>query len=214
MLVPSPAFRSMALGIALGRLRPARDADAAALCGARQARPRVDVRRAALGALGEHRSPCFPRWGERLWRRLHALYGAGATALLVLLALPVLGLGPGCSPSKSSPRTTARASATRRCSKRSALAPSGALQLVASRGDAQAVARIATADPGIARVSAPQQGGNGLALVQAIPESDPSSKAVGRTIDRRTRRPGWCACRRRRCREPRPSRHWRRGRRS
>jgi RND superfamily putative drug exporter len=132
---------------------------------------------------GEHRSPRFARWGERLWRRPY-LYGAGATALLVLLALPVLGLRTGMPSIKVVPEDDGSRVGYAQVQQAFGPGAPGALQLVASRGDAQAVARIATAYPGIARVSAPQQGGNGLALVQAIPQSDPSSKAVGRTIDR------------------------------
>ncbi len=94
MLVPSPAFRSMALGIMLSvvfvlfatlTLLPA----VLAKLG-----PRVDALSLRWVHSGEHRSPAFARWGERLWRRPH-LYGAAATLVLVLLALPVLGLKTG-----------------------------------------------------------------------------------------------------------------------
>jgi RND superfamily putative drug exporter len=60
----------------------------------------------------------------------------------------------------------------------------GALQIVAARHEAAAAAAAARRDPGIAQVSPVRVGGGGLALVQAIPTSDPSSKATGRTIDR------------------------------
>jgi RND superfamily putative drug exporter len=43
---------------------------------------------------------------------------------------------------------------------------------------------IAAADPGIAHVSAIQTGQGGLAMVQAIPTTDPSASATGATIDR------------------------------
>src|SRR4029453_7983511 len=43
---------------------------------------------------------------------------------------------------------------------------------------------VARRDPGIARVSPVHRGGSRLALVQAIPTTDPSSKATGHTIDR------------------------------
>ncbi len=93
MLVPSPAFRSMALGImlavifilaatltllpaVLGRLGDARD------------------RLSLPWSQGEHRSPRFAAWGERLWRR-PLIFGAIATALLVALTLPVFGLKTG-----------------------------------------------------------------------------------------------------------------------
>ena len=60
----------------------------------------------------------------------------------------------------------------------------GALQIVAPQRTGAAVAAAARRDPGIARVSPPQPGQNGLTLVQAVPNADPSSTAVGRTIDR------------------------------
>ena len=52
----------------------------------------------------------------------------------------------------------------------------------AERADA---VHVLTADRGIAAVmSAQLDHGGGLALIQAIPSSDPSSPAVGATIDR------------------------------
>ena len=90
MLVPSPAFRSMALGIMLSvafvlaatlTLLPA----VLAKLG-----PRVDALPLRWVHSGEHRSARFARWGERLWRHPH-IYGPAATLLLVLLALPCSG---------------------------------------------------------------------------------------------------------------------------
>ena len=43
---------------------------------------------------------------------------------------------------------------------------------------------LARRDPGIATVAPAQPGGGGLALIQATPNADPSSPAVGHTIDR------------------------------
>jgi RND superfamily putative drug exporter len=60
----------------------------------------------------------------------------------------------------------------------------GTLQIVAPRADAARVVALASRDPGIASVAPPQQGGSGLALIGATPKADPSSKAVGSTIDR------------------------------
>jgi putative drug exporter of the RND superfamily len=60
----------------------------------------------------------------------------------------------------------------------------GALQIVTTQADAARVVATAKADPGVARVMAPMPGARNSALVQAIPGSDPSSKAVGATIDR------------------------------
>jgi RND superfamily putative drug exporter len=183
MLVPSPAFRSMALGIMLSvvfvlgatlTLLPA----VLAKLG-----PRVDALALRWVHSGEHRSPRFARWGERLWRHPH-LYGPAATLILVLLALPIIGLRTGMPSIKVVPSgDSSRVGYTQVQQAFGAGAP-GALQIVAPRGAAAAVARVAAADPAIARVGPAQPGGNGLALVQAIPKEDPSSKAVGRTIDR------------------------------
>jgi RND superfamily putative drug exporter len=59
----------------------------------------------------------------------------------------------------------------------------GALQVIAPRQAAAAVAHQLAGDRGIARALPPVPGGR-LALIQAIPNDDPSAKAVGTTIDR------------------------------
>ena len=132
---------------------------------------------------GEHRSPRFARWGERLWRHPH-IFGPAATLILVLLALPVFGLKTGMPSIKVVPTTDgSRVGYTQVQQAFGAGAP-GALQIVAPRAEAAAVVAVARRDPGIAQVSPPQLGGSGLALVQATPTTDPSSSATGRTIDR------------------------------
>jgi RND superfamily putative drug exporter len=60
----------------------------------------------------------------------------------------------------------------------------GPLQLVTPQSDAARVAALAKRDRGIAQVMAPQAGSGGQALIQAVPKQDPSSKAVGATVDR------------------------------
>ncbi len=184
MLVPSPAFRSMALGIMLSV--------AFVLAATLTLLPVVLVK---LGARvdslalpwvhsGEHRSPGFARWGERLWRRPH-LYGPAATLILVLLALPVFGLKTGMPSIKVVP--TSDGSRVGYAQVQRAFGPGapGALQIVAPRSQAAQVASVARRDPGIARVAPPQAGEGGrLALIQATPDADPSSASVGRTIDR------------------------------
>ncbi len=94
MLVPSPAFRSVALGIMIAVLFIL--AATLTLLPAVLAKlgPRVDKLSLPWAHGGDHRSPRFARWGERLWRRPY-LYGGGAALILVLLALPVLGLKTG-----------------------------------------------------------------------------------------------------------------------
>ncbi len=183
MLVPSPAFRSMALGIMLSvafvlaatlTLLPA----VLAKLG-----PRVDALALKWVHSGEHHSSRFARWGERLWRYPH-LFGPAATLILVLLALPVLGLKTGMPSIKVVPKQDGSRVGYTRVQEAFGPGAPGALQIVGPRADAARVAAVAKRDPGIAQISRPQRGGNGLALIQATPTTDPSSSTTGRTIDR------------------------------
>jgi putative drug exporter of the RND superfamily len=183
MLVPSPAFRSMALGIMISvvfvllatlTLLPA----VLARLG-----PKVDSLSLRWVHSGEHRSARFARWGERLWRHPH-VFGPAATLVLVLLALPVFGLKTGMPSIKVVPTNDASRVGYTQVQQAFGVGAPGALQIVTPQRDVTAVAARIRRDPGIARVSAPQPGGGGLALLQAIPNADPSSSAVGRTIDR------------------------------
>jgi len=183
MLVPSPAFRSMALGIMLSvafvlaatlTLLPA----VLAKLG-----PRVDALALRWVHSGEHRSARFERWGERLWRRPY-LYGAAATIVLVLLALPVFGLKTGMPSIKVVPKSDGSRIGYAQVQQSFGPGAPGALQIVAPRSEVARVVAVTADDPGIARVSPAQEGAHGLALVQATPAADPSSRSVGRTIDR------------------------------
>ena len=91
MLVPSPAFRSMSLGIMLAVIFVL--AATLTLLPAVLAKlgPRVDKLALPWAHSGEHRSARFAAWGERLWKRPIA-YGAIALAILVGLAIPVTQL--------------------------------------------------------------------------------------------------------------------------
>jgi putative drug exporter of the RND superfamily len=182
MLVPSPAFRSMALGIMLSVLFVL--AATLTLLPAVLAKlgPKVDALPLRWVHTGEHRSARFARWGERLWRHPH-LYGPAATLLLFLLALPIIGLKTGMPSIKVVPsHDGSRVGYTQVQQAFGAGAP-GALQIVAPQRDAAAVSAIARRDPGIARVSPAQPGGNRLSLIQAVPATDPSNPATGRTIE-------------------------------
>ncbi|HEU6445011.1 MAG TPA: MMPL family transporter, partial [Gaiellaceae bacterium] len=183
MLVPSPAFRSMALGIMLSvafvlaatlTLLPALLAKLG---------PRVDALALRWVHSGEHRSAAFARWGERLWRHPH-IYGPAATLVLVLLALPVLGLKTGMPSITVVPKEDGSRIGYEQVQRAFGTGAPGALQIVAPGAEAAAVAAAARADEGIARVAPPQPGKDDLVLVQATPRDDPSSAAVGRTIER------------------------------
>ena len=183
MLVPSPAFRSMALGIMLSVafVLAATMTLLPAVLG--KLGPKVDSLSLRWVHSGEHRSQLFARWGERLWRHPH-LFGPAATLLLVLLALPVLGLRTGMPSIKVVPKSDGSRIGYTQVQAAFGVGAPGALQIVAPRAEAAQVTAIARRDRGIAQVSPPQPGAGGLALVQATPNADPSSRAVGSTIDR------------------------------
>jgi RND superfamily putative drug exporter len=60
----------------------------------------------------------------------------------------------------------------------------GALQIVTDGSDAERVAGIAQADPGVAQVMPAMPSEGDRVMVQVVPRHDPSDKAVGATIDR------------------------------
>jgi RND superfamily putative drug exporter len=183
MLVPSPAFRSMALGIMLSVVFVL--AAALTLLPAVLAKlgPKVDAFPLRWVHSGEHRSARFARWGERLWRHPH-VYGPAATLILILLALPVFGLKTGMPSIKVVPTHDGSRVGYTQVQQAFGVGAPGALQIVAPARDAAAVSAVAKSDRGIARVSPAQPGANGFAVIQAIPNADPSSTAAGRTIDR------------------------------
>jgi RND superfamily putative drug exporter len=183
MLVPSPAFRSMALGIMVSvvfvltatlTLLPA----VLARLG-----PRVDRLGLPWARAGEHRSKRFSAWGERLWRRPIA-FGTAALVVLGLLAVPVLRLDTGMPSIRVVPKGDPSRQGYEQVQAAFGEGAPGALQLVAPAGQGNAVAATAQADHGIARVLPPQRSAGGEELVTAIPAADPSDESVGATIDR------------------------------
>jgi putative drug exporter of the RND superfamily len=183
MLVPSPAFRSMALGIMLSVFFVL--AATLTLLPAVLARlgPRVDRLSLPWVHSGEHRSARFAAWGALLWRRPY-LFGSLALALLVLLALPLAGLRTGMPSIKVVPEGDSSRIGYAQVQDAFGPGAPGTLQIIAPAATAATVAATVSGDPGVARVLPAQQGGNGLALVQAVPNADPSSTSVGATIDR------------------------------
>lgn len=183
MLVPSPAFRSMSLGIMLAVIFVL--AATLTLLPAVLGRigPKVDKLALPWAHSGEHRSARFAAWGERLWRT-PARYGLPAVALLLVLAFPVTRLKTSMPSIKVVPSTDSSRIGYYEVQRAMGPGATGPLQIVTKAGQAPAVARLAAADPGVAAVMPTQPGANGLALVTAIPRQDPSSPAVGETIER------------------------------
>ena len=183
MLVPSPAFRSMALGIMISVLFILA-ATLTLLPGAlAKLGPRVDALPLRWVHSGEHRSTRFARWGERLWRKPH-LYGPAATLVLVLLALPVFGLKTGMPSIKVVPTRDGSRIGYTQVQQAFGVGAPGALQIVVPRTGEAATGAVLRRDSGIAQVAPARLGGERLALIQAIPTTDASSSATGRTIDR------------------------------
>jgi RND superfamily putative drug exporter len=184
MLVPSPAFRSMSLGIMLSVIFVL--GATLTLLPAVLARLGPNVDRLSLKRVhsGEHRSPRFERWGERLWTRPLA-YGAPALAVLIVLALPVTQLDTAMPSIKVVPSTDGSRQGYNEV--QSAFGPGapGTLGIVAPADSGPRVEFTATQDPGIAQVLSPRRSPDGRrVLVEAVPRQDPSDAAVGDTIER------------------------------
>jgi putative drug exporter of the RND superfamily len=183
LLVPSPAFRSTALGIIVSVVFVLAATLSLLPAVLVKLGPRLDALRLPWVHVGEHRSPRAERWGEQLWRDAHVL-GPAAALVLVLLAVPVLGLKTGMPSIGVIPKSDGSRSGYEQLQRAFGPGAPGTLQIASPRREAEAVTETARRDPGIARVLAPQPGAGDVALVQAIPNADPSSPAVGGTIDR------------------------------
>ena len=183
MLIPSPAFRSVALGImisvlfVLGATLTLLPAVLAKLG------PRIDKLALPWAHSGEHRSPRFARWGELLWRRPLLFGGIGLLAL-VLLALPVLGARTGMPSIKVVPPGDHSRVGYEQLSEAFGPGAPGLLQVTAPAGEARQVAGELQADEGIAMALPPRSGRGGLALIEAMPTAAPATTTFNDTVDR------------------------------
>jgi putative drug exporter of the RND superfamily len=182
MLVPSPAFRSMSLGIMLSVVFVLFAALTLLPAVLAKLGPKVDKLALPWVHSGEHRSPVFARWAERIWRRPF-VFGTLALVVLIALAYPLLGLRTGMPSIKVVPAKDQSRQGYTLVQRAFGPGAPGTLQIVAPAAEGARTIATARRDPGLAQVL-PAQRSKGFALVQAIPKDDPSSKAVGRTIDR------------------------------
>jgi len=184
MLVPSPSFRSMAGGIMLAVVFVL----AATLTLLPLVLSKLDLRINKLSLpwvhVGEHRSPKFAAWGERLWKRPLA-FGLGALVVLLALAVPLLGLKTAMPSIKLLPDASARVGYDLVKDAFGDGAP-GTLQVVVKTSEAKAAVEVLGSDPGIAAAMPPAAAtdGSGLSLIQAVPTVDPSDPGLGSTVDR------------------------------
>ncbi len=183
MLVPSPAFRSMSLGIMLAVFFVLAATLTLLPAVLMRLGPRVDKLSLPWAHSGEHRSRRFAAWGERLWRR-PIVFGLVAVVVLVGLAVPVLSLRTNMPSIAVVPKGDSSRAGYDQIQRAFGVGAPGVLQIVTPRSNAGQVATLARREPGIAEVPPPSNGAGGMVLVQAIPRGDPSGQAAGRTIER------------------------------
>ena len=173
LLVPIPAFRSMAAGMML--------AVAFVLLAAMTLLPALLggwINRFALPwhSVGEHRSPAWERFAARLQPKA-LLYAVGVTTGLLLLSAPLLNLETGMPGINVLPESKQARQGYEQLAESFGPGGPGPIQIVVPAGtDANSIAKIVTETPGIAMAFPPQPGAEGASLIQAMATTDPSSK--------------------------------------
>ena len=172
LLVPIPAFRSMAAGMMLSvsfvllaalTLLPA-------LLG-----PAIDKFALPWHSKGDHHSEFFARLADRI-RARKVLVAIGAITILVALALPLFGLKTGMPGITVLPEDQQARQGYDMIADGFGPGGPGPIQVIVPTGaDAQAVADQVTATEGIVMVFPPQPGMDGASIIQAVGAYDPSS---------------------------------------
>ncbi len=172
LLVPIPAFRSMAAGMMLSvsfvllaalTLLPA-------LLG-----PAIDKFALPWHSKGDHHSEFFARLADRIQAR-KVLVAIGAVTILVALALPLLGLKTGMPGITVLPEDQQARQGYDMIADGFGPGGPGPIQVIVPAGaDAQAVADQVTATEGIVMAFPPQPGMEGASIIQAVGAYDPSS---------------------------------------
>jgi RND superfamily putative drug exporter len=183
MLVPSPAFRSMSLGIMISVIfvLAATLTLLPAVLG--KLGPKVDKLSLPWAHSGDHRSTRFARWGELLWRH-PVVFGGIALVVLVALAIPVFSLKTGMPSIKVVPKSDSSRVGYNQVSAAFGPGAPGTLQITAPQGEGEATVAALEENPAIAAVAPPVEGREGLVLIQAVPTEGPSSNGMSSTIDR------------------------------
>jgi len=187
LLVPSPAFRSMALGImfsvvavlaatltllpaVLGRL------------GTRINAGRIRVRRAHVGVARRGLDERLHAWGRLLWR--HPLpAGLAALAVLLLAAAPILGLRTNMPSITIIPAPANARIGYEQVTAAFGPGAPGILQVLVPADRQRAALATLAHVRGIA-ATVPGATHDGWTLDQVVPSSGPSTSATGATIDR------------------------------
>lgn len=185
LVVPSPAFRSMAGGIMLSVVFVLGATLTLLPLVLGKLDLRIDKFSLPWSRAGEHRSPRFAAWGERLWAHPWG-YGGAAFAILILAAAPIVGLRTSMPSIKVLPTDASARLGYDRVQAAFGPGAPGMLQVVATPDGIDAVMTTLSADPGIAGVMPPMEASDGSewVMVQAVPTVDPSDPALGATVDR------------------------------
>ncbi|HEX7293809.1 MAG TPA: MMPL family transporter, partial [Solirubrobacterales bacterium] len=183
LLVPSPAFRSVSLGIMVSVLFVL--AATLTLLPAVLAKlgPGVDRLSLPWAGGGDRGSPRLARWGELLWRRPF-LFGGVALVLLVGLALPALSLKTGMPSIKVVPKDDSSRVGYRQLSAAFGAGAPATIQVTAPRSARRGVRETLEADPGIASVAAPVAGVGDAVLIAAAPTGAAATANFGDTVER------------------------------
>jgi len=185
MLVPSPSFRSMAGGIMLSVVFVL----AATLGLLPLVLAKLDHRINKLSLpwshSGEHRSPKFAAWGERLWRR-PLVWGLASLVVLLALAAPIFGLKTAMPSIKVLPEESSARVGYDLVQENFGDGAPGTLTIVADKADAKTASAVLSKDSGIsgAMPAIPAADNTDHALIQAVPTVDPSDPALNDTVDR------------------------------
>ncbi len=185
MLVPSPSFRSMAGGIMLSVVFVLTATLTLLPLVLSALDDRINKFSLPWSRSGEHRSPRFAAWGERLWKR-PLVWGLTSLVILLVLAAPVLGLKTAMPSIKVLPEDTSARIGYDLVQEFFGDGAPGTLQIVADSSDAEAATAALQADADIAGAmpAVPAADGSGLVLIQAVPTVDPSDPELGETVDR------------------------------
>lgn len=185
MLVPSPSFRSMAGGIMLSVVF--------VLAATLTLLPLVlfalddKINKFSLPWVkaGEHRSPAFAAWGERLWRR-PVVWGLGSLVVLIALAAPILGLKTAMPSIKVLPADASARIGYDQVQDAFGEGAPGMLQVIVDSDEERPAARILESDDGIGAVmpAMPATDDSDQVLIQAVPTADPSDPKLADTVER------------------------------
>ncbi len=179
LLVPIPAFRSMAAGMMLsvGFVLLAAMTLLPALLG-----PGVNRLALPWQSVGEHRSPWWIGFARRIEKRA-LLLTVFVTVFLLALASPLLGLRTGMPSISVLPKGEQARTGYEQLAAAFGPGAAGPLQVVVPpSGDAAAVAKAISDTPGVAMVFPAQPGDAGYTLITAMATTDPSSEESSQLV--------------------------------